>query len=146
MTLVAGHKGFAEAEIVILTGRMTSTVITIVPDVAGFPVGQTASEVRVQVMKSPFRGVYEYTGLLVPAITPFTFHWNEGLEPGFTGVAVKVTDVPAQTVSEEAVIETSTGMGLFTVIVMEFEVAGFPMGQGRSEVRMHCMTSPLAGV
>jgi len=43
-----------------------------------------------------------------------------------------------------ALIVTLTGSGLFTVMVMEFEVAGLPMTQGRSEVV--CMDeSPLAG-
>ena len=83
--------------------------------------------------------------MFVPALTPFTLHWNNGFVPGFTGVAVKVTDVPEQTVVEEALIVTLTGSGLFTVMVMEFEVAGLPMTQGRSEVSMHWMKSPLAG-
>ena len=42
----------------------------------------------------------------MPALTPSTFHWYEGLAPPFTGVAVKVTDDPGQNGFEDAVIET----------------------------------------
>jgi hypothetical protein len=45
------------AEIVTLTGRFGFTVMTIVFEVAGFPVAQVALEVKTQVMISPFRGV-----------------------------------------------------------------------------------------
>ncbi len=56
--------------------------------------------------------------LLVPAFTPFTFHWYEGLAPPLVGVAVNVTEVPVQIVCDPRVIamlteETSVG---FTVI------------------------------
>jgi len=75
--------------------------------------------------------------LFVPEFTPFTFHWNDGFVPGFIGTAVNMTDVPAQTVVEEALMVTLTGRGLFTVIMMEFEAVGLSVTQGRSEVRMH---------
>ena len=34
--------------------------------------------------------------LLLPTAVAFMYHWYEGVAPPFTGVAVKVTDVPAQ--------------------------------------------------
>ena len=49
------------------------------------------------------------------------------------GVAVKITDVPWQTVSCEATIETLTGLLGFTVMVMVFDVAGLLVTQVVSE-------------
>ena len=46
--------------------------------------------------------------LLVPTFVPFFFHWYVGVEPPFTGVAVKVTEVPEQIVVALAPIETET--------------------------------------
>ena len=34
----------------------------------------------------------------MPTLTPFFFHWYDGEEPPFVGVAVKVMVVPEQTV------------------------------------------------
>ena len=50
------------------------------------------------------------------------------------GVAVKVTEIPAQTGFTEAAIETLTDCNGFTVIVTVFEVAGLPTGQATLEV------------
>lgn len=52
------HTGFIDAVIVMLTGRMGLTVIVIVFEVAGLPVAQVASEVRMQVTTSPVTGMY----------------------------------------------------------------------------------------
>jgi hypothetical protein len=49
--------GFADAVIVILTGRFGLTVIVTVLLVAGLPLGQVTLEVRMQVITSPFTGV-----------------------------------------------------------------------------------------
>ena len=62
------------------------------------------------------------------------------------GVAVNVTEVPAQTGLVEATIVTLTGRLGFTVMVIVFEVAGLPVGQVASEVRTQVITSPLTGV
>ena len=52
------------------------TVIVNVLEVAGFPVGQTALDVRMQVTASELaKVVLEYVLLLVPTLTPFTCHW-----------------------------------------------------------------------
>jgi hypothetical protein len=50
------------------------------------------------------------------------------------GVAVKVTEVPEHTGLEDAAIEILTGRFGFTVILIVFEVAGFPVGQVAFEV------------
>ena len=49
------------------------------------------------------------------------------------GVAVKVTEAPAQTGFAEAAIETLTGCKGFTVMVIVLEVAGLPVLQVRLE-------------
>jgi len=41
---------------------------------AGLPDVHCAEEFKVQVMISPLEGVYEKTGLFVPALPPFSFH------------------------------------------------------------------------
>jgi hypothetical protein len=60
------------------------------------------------------------------------------------GVAVKVTEVPAQIVLAEAAMLTLTGRFGLTVMVMAFEVAGFPVGQVALEVSTQVTTLPLA--
>jgi hypothetical protein len=64
---------------------------------AGLPEMQDPFEVIRQVTKSLFKGIYEKVLLLVPALIPWTFHWNEGMVPPLTGSAVSVTWVPGQT-------------------------------------------------
>ena len=60
------QKGFDEAEMETLTGRFGLTVIVIEFDVAGlFDIQIVLEEVRVQVTKSLFKGIYEKRGLLV---------------------------------------------------------------------------------
>ena len=67
--------------------------------------------------------VEEKVALFVPAFTPFTFHWYEGVAPPFVGVAVKSTLVPAQIVVAEAETETDGVKSGFTVIVMMLLIA-----------------------
>ena len=52
-------------------------------------------------------------------------------------VAVNVTGIPEQTGFTEAVIETDTAIFWFTVMVIVFEVAGFPEAQIAFEVKIH---------
>jgi len=82
---------------------------------------------------------------LVPALTPLICHWYEGLLPPFTGVAVKVTLLPAQTGLAEAEMLTETGRYGSTDNWMMFEMAGFPVGQDELDVRMQDTRSLLAG-
>jgi len=81
---------------------------------------------------------------LVPTFAPFSFHWYEGVVPPFTGVAVKVTLVPAQIGFSEATMLTLAGNTGFTVMVMVFEVAGLPVAQGAFEVITQETVFPLA--
>jgi hypothetical protein len=76
VTLIPWQTGFWDATIDKLTGRFGFTVMVIVFDVAGFPVAQVKLEVRAQVTVFPFTSpLVVKVGLLVPALTPFTFHW-----------------------------------------------------------------------
>ena len=77
---------------------------------------------------------------------PLTFHWYAGVVPPLTGVAVNVTVVPAQTVLAEGATETLTGNSGLTVIVMVFDVAGFPLVQVSPEVRTQLIALPFAGI
>ena len=60
-------------------------------------------------------------------------------------MAVKITVVPAQTSFDEADIEMLTGRAEFTVILIEFEVAGLLEGQDTSDVNSHVITSLFEG-
>ena len=63
------------------------------------------------------------------------------------GVAVNVTLVPAQIVMEGlAIIETLAGKSGFTVIVIIFDVAGFPVAQTSFEVKIQVTAFPFANV
>ena len=59
VTEVPEHAGLADGEIDTLTGSGELTVIVTVLEVAGFPVAQVKPEVIIQVITSPFTGVYE---------------------------------------------------------------------------------------
>ena len=74
-----------------------------------------------------------------------TFHWYTGLVPPLTGIAVYVTEVPAQTGFAEAAIETLTGSIGFTVMVTVFDVAGFPEGQVAFDVSWQVIASAATG-
>ena len=56
VTALPEQKGFVEAEIEILTGRFGLTVIVTALLVTGFPEGQTAFEVSIQLTTSLFMG------------------------------------------------------------------------------------------
>ena len=62
-----------------------------------------------------------------------------------TGVAVKVTEVPAQTGFTEGVTDTLTGSSGFTFMVTAFDVAGLPLGQVALEVSTQITASLLIG-
>jgi hypothetical protein len=62
------------------------------------------------------------------------------------GVAVKVTEIPAQTGLAEAATDTLTGRLGFTVMVTVFEVAGLPVGHVVFEVKMQVTASLFEGV
>ena len=60
-------------------------------------------------------------------------------------VAVKVTEVPEQTIVAVADNETLTGRIGFTVMVIKPEEAGFPVAQVALEVSSQVITSLFAG-
>ena len=62
------------------------------------------------------------------------------------GIAVNVTDVPAQTGFAVGEMELLTGRFGYIVIVIRFDVAGlFGVQIVFEEVRIHFTTSPLVG-
>ena len=73
VTMSPTQAGFAEAEMLTLTGRLGLTTILIGCELAGFPVAQGRLEVIAQVTTSPFAGGNVNTGP-VPALTPLTLH------------------------------------------------------------------------
>ena len=86
-------------------------------------------------------------GLLVPTGTAPLYHWYAGVVPPLTGVAVKVTEVPAHTGFADAAIVTLTASNGLTVIVITLDVAGFPVGHGVIfDVRTTEICSPFSGV
>ena len=131
-----------------LTGRLALTVIDIELEVAGLPVAQVALDVSTQVTASLFASVVEVkVGLFVPTLVPFTFHWYPGVVPPLVGVAVNVTEVPAQMAPEgTAAIDTLTGRLALTAIVSALEVAGLPVAQTALEVSTQVTISLVAKV
>jgi hypothetical protein len=119
------------ADALIVTKGVTNglTAILMLLLNAGLPVAQgVAFEVRITLTTSLLANVDKVKILLfVPAGKPFTCHWYVCVAPPFTGVAIKVTLVPAQMVVAEDVMLTLTGKFGFTVIVIASLVAGFPV-------------------
>ena len=78
------------------------------------------------------------------AETPLN-HWYVGLFPPLVGVAVNVTEVPAQIVLPGlAAMLTLTGKAWPTDIVMVFDVAGFPVAHGAAfDVNTTLIASPF---
>jgi hypothetical protein len=58
-----------------LTGKFEVTVIVTGLDVAGLPVLHGSLDVSTHVTTSPSAGAYVNVLLLVPELTPSTFHW-----------------------------------------------------------------------
>jgi len=73
-TVVPAQTEFASAVIVILARRVGLTVRMTAFEVVGLPVAQVALEVITTVIESPFRGIYEYVGELVPTGTFLLYH------------------------------------------------------------------------
>ena len=75
------------------------------------------------------------------------YHWYAGAVPPLVGVAVKVTNVPAQTgLVFGAIVTPAVKIGL-TVMVTALDVAGDPAKQGAAlEVITTVITSPLTGI
>ena len=70
-----------------------------------------------------------------------------GNVPPLTGLAVKVTVVPAHTVLASGAIVTLAGIDGFTIMVTGAEVTGEPVRHSVAlEVIMTLMASPFAGI
>ena len=139
----------AVAPILTLTGKLGLTVIVMLLLVAVVGAAQVALDIRTTVTTSPLARVAEVKVLLfIPAFTPFTFHWYDGVAPPFVGVAVKVTEVPEHIVLPGfAIILTEGTKTGFTVIVILLLVAGLPVAHGAAlEVNITFTISPFASV
>ena len=77
---------------------------------------------------------------------PFTFHWYEGVLPPLVGVAVNVTEVPAQIFVALGLTATEGVTEVETLIVMPFEVTVVIELQVALEVTSQVITSLLARV
>ncbi len=85
--------------------------------------------------------------MVAPVILyPFFFHWYAGEVPPLTGVAVKVTVVPAHTGLTEGLIETPAVSNAFTVMIEVLEGAGFPEAHEMFDVSEQVTASALEGV
>ena len=146
VTADPGQKGLADAAMVIPAGKFAFTNMVIGFDGAGFPDAHVSEDDSEQVTTSPFTGEKEKTGLLVPSLVPFTFHWYTGIAPPFMVVEVKVIVDPKQKGFEEAMIVTPTGNMGFTIIATTLEIAGFPEGQKTFEFKVQVIVSLLTGM
>lgn len=81
---------------------------------------------------------------MAPTLAPFNFHWYDGVPP-FVGVAVNVTDVPAQIVDVPEIATEGVMVGL-TVIVTVFEVAVAGLEHDKPEVITQFTVFPFAKV
>jgi hypothetical protein len=129
-----------------LAGKFGFTVIAIALEVAGLPVKQgVAFDVNTQVTMSPFaKVVLVYVAAFDPTLVPFNFHWYAGVVPPFVGVAVKVTEVPAQIVFTDSKMLMLAGKIGFTVIVTSLDKAGLPVTQVALDVNSQEIISPFA--
>jgi hypothetical protein len=122
-----------EADILTPAGRAGLTTIDIPVEMAGDPLRHgVAFEVITTVTTSLLLRTDDVKVLLlVPAFVPFTFHWYIGVVPPLTGIALKVTDVPAQIApaGDAAILTLACRSGLTTMII-PVEVAGDPLRHG----------------
>ena len=146
LTLVPKHIVVADGVTLTLTGRFGLMVIVTPVLVAGLPIAQVAFEVSITLTTSLFaRADVENELLFVPAFTPLTCHWYDGLDPPLVGIAVKLASDPAQIVVDPVETVTLAGRFGFTVIVIPALVAGFPAIQATAlEVIITVTTSLLA--
>ena len=68
------------------------------------------------------------------------------MDPPLVGVAVTVTDVPGQNGLVGVEMETPAGRLVLTIIVIAFDIAGFPVTQLADEVTSQVTTSPFTAL
>ena len=127
VTLVPAH--IVEADAATDTAGVTTgfTVMVMPVEVAEVGEAQAAVDVIMQVTTSPFvNALLVYVALLVPALTPSTCHWYEGVPP-LVGVAVNVTPVPEQIVVADG--ETATD-GVTVVLIVATQGTRVPAQPG----------------
>ena len=84
--------------------------------------------------------------LVAPDIfDPLTFHWYWGDAPALTGVAVKVTPVPAQIGLADGVMDMLTGSSGVTVMMIAFDKEGVPVAHAALDVSSQVTASLLTG-
>lgn len=126
-----------------VTGLLTVIVISL--EVAVLVVTQLSLEVITTLTISLLESEVELkVEALVPALLPFTFHWYEGDDPPFVGVAVKVTLLPEHMLVLLAEMETEGVSGVVTNMVIPPEVTVPLVTQLSLEVNFTVTTSLLA--
>ena len=124
VTEVPEQMGFDEAATITDCVTVDVTLIVIVFDVAVVGLAHAALDVMTTRTWSPFMSAPSvYVALLVPTLSPFFFHWYDGVEPPFVGVAVKLTEVPEQIGFSLATILTDGLTVEVTLMVMVLDVA-----------------------
>jgi hypothetical protein len=147
VTVVPAHTVVALALTATDGVRLELTVIAMLLLLAVAEVTHVADEVRVQVTVLPLASVVLVkVALFVPAFIPFTFHWYAGVAPPLVGVAVKVTEAPAQIVVAEAEMVTDGVISAFTVIVILLLVAVEGEAHAALDVNTQLTMSPLDNV
>ena len=74
VTAVPAHTGLDDAVINMLTAWFGMTVMVTGLEVAGFPLAHKASDVRIHVITSPFKGIYDIVGAYCETPIPLTNH------------------------------------------------------------------------
>ena len=135
------------AALMVMVGVTLATVIVIAFEVAVAGEAHDELEVITQVTTAPLVSVVLVNvALLVPAFTPFTFHWYDGVLPPLVGVAVNVTAEPGQKLVDGVVMLTAGVTAPLTVIVIALEVAVAGDAQVAVEVITQVTTAPLVNV
>ncbi len=75
--------------------------------------------------------------------TPFFFHWYVGVVPPFVGAAVKLTEVPEQTVVALAVMLTEGVTAALITMVTALLVAVVVLAHAALLVKLNVITSPF---
>lgn len=142
VTVVPEQIVVAVAAMLTVTGNTGFTVMVTELEVAGLPVEQVALEVITQLTTCPLVRAALLNVAPVPDGVAPTYHWYAGEDPPLTGVAVKVTFVPAQIVvaGDAAILRLAGRFGL-TITVIALETAGLPVGQVALEVSAQVTTS-----
>lgn len=143
--------GLVPAVMAMLTDGATDgfTVMVMLLLAAVGVVAQDELEVIVHATTAPLvKEVVVNVAEFVPAAAPLTVQAYDGALPPLVGVAVNVTDAPAQLglAPEVSAMLTAGAEGAVTVTVIAFEVAGLPITPLWLEVITQVTTSPLASV